>query len=72
LETSDLGAYTVNPEGVLLVSDQANGGEGFQETLMRHHGKAIRPPQRPEWEPEPVFLEWHAKEVFKGEARRIG
>jgi putative restriction endonuclease len=68
-KTFDLGAYTVSAKGVLLVSDQANGGKGFHETLMRHHGQPIRPPQRPEWSPEPVFLAWHANEVFKGEAR---
>jgi putative restriction endonuclease len=66
-KTFDLSAYTVSSGGVLLVSDQANGGEGFQETLMRHHGKTIRSPQRPEWKPESVFLEWDAREVFKGQ-----
>jgi hypothetical protein len=65
------GTYTVSPEGVLLVSDQANGGEGFHHTLLRHHGNQVRPPQRPEWSPEPTFLGWHAREVFKGAARHI-
>jgi putative restriction endonuclease len=44
----DLGAFTVSGDGVLLVSDQAHGTEGFQEALMRHHGKPVRPPQRQE------------------------
>src|SRR5207244_2838301 len=65
-KTFDLGAFTVSQGGVLLVSDQANGGEGFHETLLRHHGKQIRPAQKAEWSPEPAFLDWHAKEVFKG------
>jgi putative restriction endonuclease len=56
---------------VLLVSDQANGGAGFHHTLLRHHGRQVRPPQRPEWRPEPYFLGWHAREVFKGAARHI-
>ncbi len=68
-KTFDLGAFMVNPDGVLLVSDQAHGTEGFQEALMSRHGKAVRPPQRYEWRPMPASLDWHAREVFKGRAR---
>src|SRR5262249_15556644 len=67
----DLGAFTVNQEGVLLVSDQANGQTGFHEVLLRYHGTPVRPPQRPEWRPAPGHLRWHRKEVFKGEARHL-
>jgi putative restriction endonuclease len=65
----DLGAFTVSGDGALLVSDQAHGTEGFQEALMRHHGKPVRPPQRQEWKPALASLDWHAREVFKGAAR---
>jgi putative restriction endonuclease len=65
----DLGAFTVSGDGALLVSDQAHGTEGFHEALMRHHGKAVRPPQRREWKPARDSLTWHAREVFKGAAR---
>jgi putative restriction endonuclease len=68
-KTFDLGAFTVSREGVLLVSDQAHGTEGFEEVLLRHHGRKARPPQRPEWAPSPEHLDWHAREVFKGAAR---
>jgi putative restriction endonuclease len=68
-KTFDLGAFTVNHDGLLLVSDQANGTEGFHEALLRHHAKPVRPPQRQEWRPAPASLDWHAKEVFKGAAR---
>jgi len=54
---------------MLLVSDQANGTAGLHETLMAHHGKPVRPPQRPEWKPNAAFLEWQGREVFEGEAR---
>ena len=64
----DLGAFTVR-EGILLVSDQANGTTGFQETLLAYHGMAIRDAQHPGWRPEPKHLEWHGREVFKGQAR---
>lgn len=67
-KTFDLGAFTVAGD-VLLVSDQANGTAGFQESLLAYHGKAVRPPHRPDWEPEAGHLEWHRREVFKGAAR---
>jgi putative restriction endonuclease len=65
----DLGAFTLNQEGVLLVSDQVHGTEGFQDTLLRHHGGRMRAPQRQEWKPHPLHLDWHRREVFKGKAR---
>jgi putative restriction endonuclease len=68
-KTFDLGAFTITPEGVLLVSDQANGSDGFGEALMRHHGRPLRPAQRPEWRPAAGFIDWHKREVFKGHAR---
>ena len=37
--------------------------------LMAFHGKPIRDAQHPDWRPEPKHLEWHGREVFKGEAR---
>jgi putative restriction endonuclease len=70
-KTFDLGAFTVR-EGVLLVSDQANGTAGFRETLLSYHGKPIRDPQHPDWRPEPRHLAWHGHEVFKGQARHQG
>lgn len=70
-KTFDLGAFTVNHEGILLVSDQAHGTEAFQEALMRQYGKGIRPPQRQEWIPAAASVDWHAREVFKGPAREM-
>jgi putative restriction endonuclease len=70
-KTFDLGAFTV-ADGVLLVSDRANGTTGFQESLMAYHGNPIREAQHPDWKPEPKRLEWHGREVFKGEARHRG
>jgi putative restriction endonuclease len=39
--------------------------------MLRHHGKRVRPPQRPEFKPEAAFLGWHGREVFKGAARHL-
>jgi putative restriction endonuclease len=68
----DLGAFTLDHQGTLLVSDQANGTVGFEEALMRHHGRPVRSPQRPEWKPASDHVDWHGREVFKGAARHVG
>jgi putative restriction endonuclease len=65
----DLGAFTLDKNGMLLVSDQVQGNEGFKHTLMRYHGVLVRPPQKPEWNPSAAHLAWHGRQVFKGEAR---
>jgi hypothetical protein len=36
---------------------------------MAYYGKPVREAQHPDWRPEPGHLEWHGREVFKGEAR---
>lgn len=64
----DLGAFTVDG-GIVLVSQEANGSTGFEQTLLAYHGKPIRSPQHPDWTPHPEHLGWHRREVFKGEAR---
>jgi putative restriction endonuclease len=68
----DLGAFTLNAAGMLLMSDQVHGTEqGLSESLLRHHGNCVRPAQRPEWRPDAAFLAWHDREVFKGKARHL-
>jgi putative restriction endonuclease len=70
-KTFDLGAFTLNEDGVLLVSEQANGSTGLEEALLRYHGVQVRPPQRPEYRPAPEHLDWHAREVFRRPARHV-
>lgn len=67
----DLGAFTLAADGMLLVSDQARGRTGFRSTLLRHHGKPIRTPKRPDWRPDEVHLKWHRQQVFKGEPQHL-
>jgi putative restriction endonuclease len=68
----DLGAFTLWPRGRLVVSDRAVNTRGFHEALLRFHDEPVRPPQRPEWGPDKGFIDWHGREVFKGEARHHG
>lgn len=66
----DLGAFTVNQDLRLLVSDEVNG-MGANEWLLQHHGKSINPPQKKAFYPNPDFTTWHVNEVFKGGYRDL-
>ena len=48
----DRGAFTVEPDLVMLVSEKANGTIGFNEWLMDFHGKPIKRPQRERYLPK--------------------
>lgn len=61
----DLGAFTINEDLRMLVSDEVNG-QGSDDWLLRHHGVQIRPPQKKSFYPSADFTFWHATEVFKG------
>ena len=65
----DRGLFTVSVDQRIQVSDQAHGTQGFVELLLRFHNEPLRPPVRPEHSPNPEFLEWHRKWVFRGHAR---
>lgn len=67
----DLGAFTLNPQLVILVSDKVNGSTGLDETLLRFHGHCLQKPQRPEFVPEWHYIDWHRREVFKGRERQL-
>ena len=67
----DLGAFTVSKDYNLQVSDRVNGTIGKQEWLLNFHNKKIREPQSNNYLPNPSYLNWHVKEVFKGFGRDI-
>lgn len=65
----DRGVFTVTSTGKLLVAEGAHGTNGFDEWLMRYHGKQLRMPIRPEYYPREAYVQWHLKEVFRGPER---
>lgn len=65
----DRGVFTITGDRQMLVAEEAHGTQGFEEWLMRFHGKRIRSPIRPVYQPKDAFIEWHIREVFRGPAR---
>lgn len=67
----DRGAFTLSKQWGILVSEDAHGSVGFQEWLMRFHGKKINFPQRQSYYPKVDFIDWHVREVFQGAYREL-
>lgn len=65
----DRGAFTLTESKELLVAESANGTNRFNEWLMKFHGKQIRLPFHPNYQPQNSFLTWHVSEVFKGPSK---
>jgi putative restriction endonuclease len=65
----DYGLLTINTELVVKISTKANGAFGLQEWLLNYHGRQINLPHSTSIYPEPQFIIWQVKEVFKGKYR---
>jgi putative restriction endonuclease len=66
----DRGVFTLSGKMKVIVSESANGTKGFQEWVIAFHGSSIRAPQRPNYYPDKVAVEWHVSEVFQSPGRR--
>ncbi|MGI6224748.1 MAG: phosphorothioated DNA-binding restriction endonuclease [Peptococcales bacterium] len=67
----DRGVFSLSQNREVLVSEEAHGTNGFEEWLLRYHGKKINMPIRPDYLPRENFVNWHLREVFKGRERYI-
>ncbi len=68
----DRGVFTVaEGTGDLLASEEAVGSGDFEHALLRHHGRPICQPQRPEARPALRYLAWHRRLVFRERPRHL-
>jgi len=66
----DLGAFTVLPGSYQMVfSQHLNGSDETSARMLAYHGAALVRPQSEGYLPQPEFLEWHRREVFKEPGR---
>jgi putative restriction endonuclease len=68
----DLGAFSIDQNYTIRVSEKAHGGEGFDQWLVRYQGQPIRIPEQPLYQPKGQYIDWHIREVFHGPARYLG
>lgn len=67
----DRGAFTLTDDLHVQVSEHAHGTEGFEDWLIRHHGRALRRPVSDEYWPAEGFVHWHHREVFRSPGRQL-
>lgn len=65
----DRGVFTINSSKKVIVSEEAHGTIGFNEWLMRFHGKEVNKPIHPQYQPKDPYINWHIKEVFRDPGR---
>lgn len=68
----DRGAIGMEPTGSgfqVLISAEVNGRSEAMRWLLDYAGRALRQPQSTEWAPDPAFVDWHRKEVFRDPPR---
>ena len=65
----DRGVFSIDQDLLVRVSENAHGGEGFEQWLARFHGQSIRSPERPQYKPKENYIDWHIREVFRGPAK---
>jgi len=65
----DRGVFIIAPTRQLIVAEEAHGTNGFEEWLMRYHGKQINTPIHPDYQPKDSYMKWHFREVFRGPGR---
>jgi len=67
----DRGVFMVSSNRKLYVAESARGSRGFDDWLMKFHGREIRSPIHPDYSPNQQYINWHEREVFKGKARFV-
>ncbi len=61
----DRGALTVGEDGAIAVSPLVNGGDATAAWLIRLQGERMGTPRADADHPDPRFLAWHRREVFR-------
>lgn len=68
----DLGAFTILPGGYQMIfSQQLNGSDDSAGRILAYHGASLILPQSPDYLPQPEFLDWHRKQIFKSPQRPV-
>ena len=61
----DLGAFTIDNDLMVIVSDRICGGSHLDTLLIAHHKRPAASATQHDQRPHPSFLQWHRMQVFK-------
>lgn len=67
----DRGAFTLTEDRRVEVSEDLSGSDTTEAWVTRFHGQALRSPGSPAHRPDPVFVQWHRREVFRSPGRYL-
>ena len=70
LDRGVIGLEPRSREYRLLVSNELTGRSAALSDVLGLRGRPLRPPQEEDLVPDPRFVDWHRREVFRGEPRR--
>ena len=65
----DLGAWRIDDDLTIRVSDKVRGTSSSARQLLDLNGQPMARPIHDEMRPNPAFVAWHRREVFKGRDR---
>jgi putative restriction endonuclease len=65
----DRGAFTINENLRILVSEHMTGSTQLEEVILRFHTKSIEATTRIEYKPAEAHLRWHRDKIFKERPR---
>lgn len=65
----DVGAFSLQPDLAIVVSDLMIGGGMATDLILRYHGQPLRGPRADKPPVAQVYREWHWGQVFKGPGR---
>ena len=65
----DRGVWTPAPGGLVVVAEDAHGGESFRRWMLDYHGRPLASPASAAYRVAEPNAAWHLSEVFKGPAR---
>jgi putative restriction endonuclease len=67
----DRGAFTLTEDRRVMVSEALHGSPTTEKWITRFHGHTLRVPRRPADRPDPGFITWHRREVFREPGRPL-
>ena len=67
----DLGAFTIDPNDLILTFSQDISGTNQIDWLLAFHGRSMRQPQSEIYLPRREYLDWHQDTIFRSPQRDI-